>query len=81
LEGIFTPPSVQGSIAFPGNLGGMNWSSGAFDPERQIFVTNVVNLPMEVHLIPRDQYAASRIRQDRPVSRRGFAAAWDTLRH
>jgi quinoprotein glucose dehydrogenase len=34
----------------------MNWSSGAFDPERQIFVTNINNLPMEVHLIPRDQY-------------------------
>jgi quinoprotein glucose dehydrogenase len=57
-EGIFTPPSVQGTIAFPGNLGGMNWSSGAFDPQRQIFVTNVVNLPMEVHLIPRDGYDA-----------------------
>jgi len=55
-EGIFTPPSVRGTIAFPGNLGGMNWSTGAFDPERQLFVTNVNNLPMEVHLIPRDQY-------------------------
>ena len=57
-EGIFTPPSVKGTIAFPGNLGGMNWSSGAFDPERQIFVTNVNNFAMEVHLIPRDQYQA-----------------------
>ena len=28
-EGVFTPPSVQGTVAFPGNLGGMNWSSGA----------------------------------------------------
>jgi quinoprotein glucose dehydrogenase len=55
-DGIFTPPSVQGIIAFPGNLGGMNWSSGAFDSERQIFVTNINNLPMEVHLIPRNQY-------------------------
>jgi len=55
-DGIFTPPSVQGTVAFPGNLGGMNWSGGAFDPERQIFITNVNNLPMEVHLIPRDQY-------------------------
>jgi quinoprotein glucose dehydrogenase len=55
-EGIFTPPSVQGTIAFPGNLGGMNWSSGAFEPARQMFVTNVNNLPMEVHLIPRDRY-------------------------
>jgi quinoprotein glucose dehydrogenase len=56
-EGLFTPPSVKGIIAFPGNLGGMNWSSGAFDPERQLFITNANNLPMEVHLIPRARYA------------------------
>ena len=55
-EGIYTPPSVQGTIAFPGNLGGMNWSGGAFDPERQLFVTNVNIFAMEVHLIPRDRY-------------------------
>jgi quinoprotein glucose dehydrogenase len=55
-NGIFTPPSVQGIVAIPGNLGGMNWSGGAFDPQRQLFVTNVNNLAMEVHLIPRDQY-------------------------
>ena len=55
-DGIFTPPSVQGIAAFPGNLGGMNWSSGAFDPKRQLFVTNINNLAMEVHLIPREQY-------------------------
>jgi quinoprotein glucose dehydrogenase len=50
---------VQGTIAFPGNLGGMNWSSGAFEPARQMFVTNVNNLPMEVHLIPRDRYEST----------------------
>jgi quinoprotein glucose dehydrogenase len=55
-EGIFTPPSMQGTIAFPGNLGGMNWSSGAFDAAHQVFVTNVNNLPMEVQLIARDRY-------------------------
>jgi len=55
-EGIFTPPSVRGTVAMPGNLGGMNWSSGAFDPTRQLFITNVNNLAMEVHLIPRAQY-------------------------
>jgi quinoprotein glucose dehydrogenase len=55
-EGIFTPPSVRGTIAFPGNLGGMNWSSGAFDAQRQTFVTNVNMLAMEVHLIPRALY-------------------------
>jgi quinoprotein glucose dehydrogenase len=57
-DGIFTPPSASGSIAFPGNLGGMNWSGGAFDPKHQIYVTAVNNLPMEVHLTPRDRYAA-----------------------
>ncbi|HXT03549.1 MAG TPA: pyrroloquinoline quinone-dependent dehydrogenase, partial [Casimicrobiaceae bacterium] len=57
FDGVFTPPSVGGTIAFPGNLGGMNWSSGAFDPQHQIYVTNVNNVPMEVHLIPRDRYA------------------------
>ena len=58
-EGIFTPPSVGGIIAFPGNLGGMNWSSGAFDPGQQVFVANVNIFPMEVHLIPRDRYQES----------------------
>jgi quinoprotein glucose dehydrogenase len=54
--GIFTPPSVDGIAAMPGNLGGMNWSSGAFDPARQLFITNINNLAMEVHLIPRVGY-------------------------
>jgi len=81
-EGIFTPPSVEGTIAFPGNLGGMNWSSGGFDPQRQIFVTNVNILPMVAHLIPRDRYQGHREGCQRaPVSRRGLAAAWHTLRH
>src|SRR5262249_10551218 len=49
-EGVFTPPSVRGTVALPGNVGGMNWSGGAFDPARRLFVTNANNLPMEVHL-------------------------------
>ena len=27
-EGIFTPPSLQGTVLFPGNVGGCNWSGG-----------------------------------------------------
>ncbi len=37
----------------------MNWSSAAFDPERQTLVTNTNRLAFEVHLIPRDQYNAA----------------------
>jgi quinoprotein glucose dehydrogenase len=55
-EGLFTPPSLAGIVAFPGNLGGMNWSGGAFDPATQLFVANVNNLPMEVFLIERDRF-------------------------
>ncbi|MGA2600340.1 MAG: PQQ-binding-like beta-propeller repeat protein, partial [Bryobacteraceae bacterium] len=30
-EGIFTPPSIEGTLAFPGNVGGVNWGSAAVD--------------------------------------------------
>src|SRR5882757_7091865 len=32
-EGIFTPPSLQGTVVVPGNVGGVNWGSGAYDPK------------------------------------------------
>jgi len=57
-EGIYTPPSIGGSLVIPGNTGGMNWSGAAFDPVRQLLVTNVNNLPAEVHLIPRAELQA-----------------------
>lgn len=55
-EGIYTPPSIGGSMQIPGNVGGMNWSSAAFDPQRQLLVTNTNNLVTEIHLIPRAQF-------------------------
>ena len=54
-EGIFTPPSVQGSLAVPGHLGGMNWSGYAFDPVRNLLIVNTNNLMARVRLIPRDK--------------------------
>jgi len=53
--GIFTPPSIQGTLAMPGNLGGMTWSGYAFDPAQNLLVVNVNNLPARVRLIPRDK--------------------------
>jgi quinoprotein glucose dehydrogenase len=54
-EGVFTPPSLRGSLAIPGNLGGMNWSGYAFDPARSLLVVNTNNLPFKVKLIPSAQ--------------------------
>jgi len=56
-EGIFTPPSVGGALIIPGNTGGMNWSGAAYDPRRQLIVTNLNNLVADVHLIPRPEFA------------------------
>jgi quinoprotein glucose dehydrogenase len=57
-EGIFTPPSLRGSLAIPGNVGGMNWSGYAFDPVRSLLFVNVNNLPAMVKLVPRGQHGA-----------------------
>jgi quinoprotein glucose dehydrogenase len=54
-EGIFTPPSIQGTLAVPGNLGGMNWSGYAFDPQHNLLIVNTNDLPARVRLIPRDK--------------------------
>ncbi|MBB4507782.1 glucose/quinate/shikimate family membrane-bound PQQ-dependent dehydrogenase [Rhizobium leguminosarum] len=35
-EGRYTPPSLKGTIVYPGNFGTFNWGSVAVDPERQI---------------------------------------------
>jgi quinoprotein glucose dehydrogenase len=59
-EGIFTPPSVQGTIQSPGFAGGVNWGSTAFDSERQLVIAAVNHVPMVVTLVPRDQFDTAR---------------------
>jgi len=51
-EGIFTPPSLQGSLVIPGNVGGMNWSGYAYDASRHLLIVNTTNLAAKVKLIP-----------------------------
>ncbi|MBV9499715.1 MAG: pyrroloquinoline quinone-dependent dehydrogenase [Acidobacteriaceae bacterium] len=51
--GIFTPPSLQGNLQMPGNIGGQNWGGMAYDPEHQLLVLPSNHLAAEVRLIPR----------------------------
>lgn len=67
-EGIFTPPSLRGSIVAPGYAGGVNWGSLAFDSERQLIIGAVNNLPMVVTLIPRDRFDPKAQAPDWPHS-------------
>ena len=55
-EGLFTPPSVRGSLVMPGNTGGITWSGYAFDPLRNLLIVNTNNLPALVKLIPRSAF-------------------------
>lgn len=55
-EGIYTPPSLRGSLMVPGNIGGMTWSGYAFDPQRSLLVTNTNNLVAWARLVPRETY-------------------------
>lgn len=53
-EGIFTPPSLQGTLSTPGNVGGVNWGSAAIDAEHNLLIANTNRLPFVVRLIPRE---------------------------
>ena len=53
-EGIFTPPSLEGTLARPSNIGGAHWGGVAYDPEREIVVVPVNTIAAIVQLIPAD---------------------------
>lgn len=42
-EGLYTPPSEQGTLAYPFTGGGANWGSGAYDPSRNLYIINMSN--------------------------------------
>ena len=59
-RGLFTPPSLEGTLIVPGNVGGVNWGSSAYDPSRGLLIAAANRLPTIVRLIPREQFAAER---------------------
>jgi quinoprotein glucose dehydrogenase len=48
---------------FPGNVGGVNWGSAAYDPERHVLVANTNRLIAWVKLIPREKFDAETSKQ------------------
>lgn len=67
-DGDFTPGSLQGSIQYPGNAGGFNWGSGAFDPRRGLLIVGDMRLPHVLKLEPSKspEFDPNRV-QDRPT--------------
>ncbi|CAI1019727.1 membrane-bound PQQ-dependent dehydrogenase, glucose/quinate/shikimate family [Serratia liquefaciens] len=58
-EGAFTPPSVQGSLAYPGSAGVFEWGGVSVDPLRHIVVANNNYMTIINKLTPRDEISAS----------------------
>jgi quinoprotein glucose dehydrogenase len=52
-EGPFTPPSEQGTLVFPGNLGMFEWGGLAVDTDRRLAIANPIALPFVSKLVPR----------------------------
>lgn len=59
-EGLFTPPSLEGSIHYPGVAGGTNWGSVAFDAPRELVIMNTSRAPFAITLFPREDYDLSK---------------------
>ncbi|HWY87704.1 MAG TPA: pyrroloquinoline quinone-dependent dehydrogenase [Gemmataceae bacterium] len=57
---IFTPPSLEGTLVFPSNVGGVNWGSAAYDSQRHLLFTDTNRLPILVKLIPRADFDSAR---------------------
>jgi quinoprotein glucose dehydrogenase len=62
-EGIYTPPTLEGTVLYPSYVGGTNWGGIAFDSQRQWAIVPVTQLPMVVTLLKTDDV--------RPMARSG----------
>jgi quinoprotein glucose dehydrogenase len=59
-DGLFTPPSTQGTLIYPFTGGGTNWGGLSFDAAHDTVFVNTSNLIHEVTLIPARDFDAMR---------------------
>ena len=56
-EGLFTPPSLQGTIMMPGHNGGTNWGGSAVDPANGLMYISSKAFPTTAHLMEPEEAA------------------------
>jgi len=54
-DGMYTPPMLGGTIAYPGNHGGLNWGGLSVDRQQGVMVMNTNRLPYYEQLFTRDE--------------------------
>ena len=63
-DGPFTPPSLQGTLVVPGNIGGAHWGGVAVDERRALAVVPVNTIPAMVQLFPAEGFNGDSIRRE-----------------
>jgi quinoprotein glucose dehydrogenase len=63
-EGMFTPPSLRGTLVIPSNAGGAHWGGVAFDPQEELALVPVNRIAAIVQLIPFDRYDPEAARRE-----------------
>jgi quinoprotein glucose dehydrogenase len=63
-EGIFTPPSLEGTLVIPSNIGGAHWGGVAADEQYGIVVVPVNRIAAMVQLIPAKGFDLVAARQE-----------------
>jgi quinoprotein glucose dehydrogenase len=64
LGPIYTPPSLQGTVALPGVWGGANWGGGAFDPETGRLYVKTTRSPSIFRIVRFEQGTQPKDRVD-----------------
>ena len=65
-EGLFTPPDTSGTILWPSDIGGVNWSGISYDARSQRVVAAVNHLAMVVTLMSPEEMERQRASGDYP---------------
>ncbi len=52
-DGMYAPPSLEGTILMPSFAGGANWGGGAYDIANNLFIVNTIHMAAVARLVPR----------------------------
>ena len=81
-DGLYTPPSTEGTLVFPFTGGGVNWGGVAIDPDG-VMIVNTSRAAHAVTLIPRADYdrvkAATPTKEVSPQTGTPFGMRRETL--
>jgi quinoprotein glucose dehydrogenase len=80
-EGMYTPPSTQGTLIYPFTGGGTNWGGLSFDASHDVVFVNTSSLMHEVTLIPAKDFDAMRAAHPHEEISRNRGAPFAMWRH